>query len=65
MNEKFGPKQLIRLTVLYLVFEGFDLVITQQTGVHWVSPRDFLDLLGLVAIALLWIWYFVDKSRKK
>ena len=65
MNGKFGLKELIQLTVLYLVFESFDLVITQYTGIHWISPRDFIDFLGLIAIGLLWIWYFVDKFRRK
>ena len=65
MKDKFGLKELVQLTVLYLVFEGFDLAITGHTGIHWISPRDFLDYLGLIAIGLLWVWYFVDKFRRK
>jgi len=34
------------------------------TLIHWTSPRDFNNLLGLIAIGLLWIWYFADKLRK-
>ena len=65
MKGKFGLKQLILLTAVYLVFELIDYAIDQSTGIHWISPRDFSELLGLSAIALLWIWYFVDKIRKK
>ena len=65
MKEKFGVKQLILLTVLYLVFTGIELAMDHFTGIHWTSPRDFENLLGLITVALLWVWYFVDKFRKK
>ena len=65
MKKKFGLKQLILLTVAYLTFVLIDLAIDKSTGIHWVSPRDLKDCLGLIAVGLLWIWYFVDKFRKK
>lgn len=65
MKGKFGIKQLILLTVFYLVFTLIELGIDRFTGIHWTSPRDFNNLLGLIAIGLLWIWYFVDQFRNK
>ncbi|MBO7252982.1 MAG: hypothetical protein J6V25_10210 [Oscillospiraceae bacterium] len=65
MKEKFGLKQLILLTVFYLVFTGIELAMDHFTGIRWTSPRDFNNLLGLIAVGLLWVWYFVDKFRNK
>jgi len=65
MKDKFGLKQMILLTIAYLAFVLIDLVIDKSTGIRWTSPRDLNDLLGLIAIGLLWIWYFVDRFRKK
>ena len=65
MKGKFGLKQLILLTAAYLAFVLIDLVIDKSTGIRWISPRDLNDYLGLIAVGLLWIWYFVDKYRKK
>ena len=65
MKEAFGFKQLILLTVFYLVFTVIELALDKFTGIHWPSPRDFNNILGLIAIGLLWVWYFVDKLRKK
>ena len=65
MKEKFGLKQLILLTVAVIAFELVDLAIESSTGVHLFSPRDFKELLGLIAVGLLWVWYFVDKFRRK
>ena len=65
MRKKFGTKQLILLTVFYLVFTVIELALDKFTGIHWTSPRDFNNLLGLIAIGLLWVWYFVEKLRKK
>ena len=65
MNGKFGLKQLIILTVAYLAFVLIDLAIDHSTGIRWVSPREFMDYIGLIAVGLLWIWYFVDKFRRK
>lgn len=61
MKDKFGLKQLILLTVVYVTFELIDLAVSKATGINHFTPRDFKELLGLIAIALLWIWYFVDK----
>ena len=58
-------KQLVLITVFYLVFTLIELALGDWTGIHWTSPRDVNNWLGLIAIALLWIWYFVDKLRKK
>ena len=58
-------KQLILLTVFYLAFVLIELAMDEFTGIHWTSPRDFTNILGLLAIGLLWVWYFVDKLRKK
>ncbi len=65
MKKEFGLKQLIILTIAYLAFVLIDLAIDCSTGIRWTSPRDFNDILGLIAIGLLWIWYFVDKPKKK
>ena len=65
MKKKFGLKQLILVTVFYLVFTLIELVLDHFTGSHWASPRDLMNILGLIAIGLLWIWYFVDKIRNK
>ena len=65
MKGKFGLKQLILLTAAYLAFVLIDLAINKSTGIRWISPRDLNDYLGLIAVGLLWIWYFVDKYRKK
>ena len=65
MKEKFGLKQLVLLTIAVIAFELVDLAMESSTGIHWFSPRDFNELLGLIAVGLLWIWYFVDKIRKK
>ena len=65
MKKQFGLKQLILVTVFYLAFTLIELGLDQVTGIHWTSPRDLNNWLGLIAIGLLWIWYFVDKSRKK
>ena len=65
MKEKFGLKQLILLTAVYLTFELIDLSIDKATGISWFSPRNLNDYLGLVSVGLLWIWYFVDKLRRK
>ena len=65
MKEKFGLKQLIILTAFYLVFTLLEVLMDDLTGIHWASPRDFENLLGLIAVGLLWVWYFVDKFRKK
>ena len=64
MKKKFGLKQLILVTVFYLVFTLIEVAMDDFTGIHWTSPRDINNLLGLIAIGLLWIWYFVDKLRK-
>ena len=58
-------KQLILLTVFYLAFVLVELAMDEFTGIHWTSPRDFTNILGLLAIGLLWVWYLVDKLRKK
>ena len=63
--KKFGLKQLIILTVFYLGFTLIDLAMDHFTGIHWTSPRDFNNILGIIAVGLLWVWYFVDKFRKK
>ena len=63
MKKAFGSKHLILLTVAYVAFELVDLIISKSTGVNWFSPRDFKEVLALIAIALLWIWYFIDKIR--
>ena len=65
MKEKLGLKQLILLTVAYLAFVLINLAIDKSTGIHWISPRDLNDLLGLIAVALLWVWYVVDKFQRK
>ena len=65
MKKQFGLKQLILVTVFYLVFTLVELGLDLATGIHWTSPRDLNTWLGLIAIGLLWIWYFVDKIRKK
>jgi hypothetical protein len=65
MIERFGLKQLIIVTVFTVLFTLIDLAVDSFTGIHWTSPRDLLDLLTLAALALLWIWYFVDKFRNK
>lgn len=65
MKKEFGLKQLFLLTVTYLAFVLLDLVTDRFTGIHWTSPKDFNNLLGLIAIVLLWVWFFVDKFRKK
>lgn len=64
MKKQFGLKQLILITVFYLVFTLIEVAMDDFTGIHWTSPRDINNLLGLIAIGLLWIWYFVDKLRK-
>lgn len=65
MKDRFGLKQLILVTVFTLLFTLIDLAIDHFTGIRWTSPRDFTELLTLVALALLWVWYFVDKFRRK
>ena len=65
MKEKFGLKQLILLTAVYLAFVLIDIAIDKSTGIRWVSARDLNDYLCLIALGLLWVWYFVDKFRKK
>ena len=65
MKNKFGLKQLIILTGFYLGFTLIELAPDRATGIHWTSPRDFNNLLGIIAVGLLWVWYFVDKFRKK
>ena len=65
MKQKFGLKQLILITVFCLIFTLIDITLDKVTGVHWVSPRDLNHLLSLIALSLLWIWYFVDKYRRK
>ena len=65
MKEKFGLKQLILVTIFYLVFTLIEFGLDELTGIHWTSPRDINNLLGLIAIGLLWIWYFIDKFRNK
>ena len=65
MKGKFGLKHLIILTVFYAAMMLTDFALDQFTGIHWTSPRDFNNILGLMAIGLLWVWYFVDKVRKK
>ena len=62
--KKFGLKQLIILTVFYLGFTLIELAMDHFTGVHWTSPRDFNNTLGLIAVGLLWVWYFADIFRK-
>jgi len=63
--KKFGLKQLIILTAFYLVFTLIEVRMDDITVIHWTSPRDINNILGLIAIALLWVWYFADKFRKK
>ena len=65
MKEKFGIKQLILATVFYLVFVIIEVAMDNFTGIHWTSPRDLKNILGLIAIGFLWIWYFIDKFRKR
>lgn len=65
MKGKFNLKHLVLITVFYLFFTLLELVLDERTGIHWTSPRDLNDLLGLIAIGLLWVWYFVDKIRSK
>jgi len=65
MKGKFNLKHLVLITVFYLIFTLIELAMDDWTGIRWTSPRDFNHLLGLIAIGLLWIWYFVDKFRKK
>ena len=65
MKEKFGLKQLIILTAFYLAFTLIEVIMDDVTGIHWTSPRDFNNILGLIAVGLLWIWFFVEKLRKK
>ena len=65
MKQKFGLKQLILITVFYLVFTLIDVALDEITGVHWTSPRDLSQFLSLIALGLLWIWYFADKYRRK
>ena len=65
MKEKFNLKHLILITVFYLVFTLIELALDDRTGIRWTSPRDFNNFLGLIAIGLLWIWYFIDKLRRK
>ena len=65
MKGKFGLRQLILLTLAYLILYGIRLAIRHCTGIHWFSPSDFKELLSLIALGLLWVWYFVDKFRKK
>jgi len=56
---------LILLTAAYLAFVLIDLAIDKSTGISWVSSQDLNDYLGLSAVGLLWVWYFVDKFRNK
>lgn len=65
MEKKSGLTMLIRVTVFYLVFTLIELVLDMSTGIHWTSARDLNDLLGWIAIGLLWVWFFVDQFRKK
>ena len=65
MKKSFGLKHLILLTVFYLVFTVIELALDRYTGIHWSSPRDLNNLLGLIAIGLLWVWYFADRIRRK
>ena len=65
MKEKFGLKQLIILTAFYLAFTLIEVIMDDVTAIHWTSPRDFNNILGLIAVGLLWIWFFVEKLRKK
>ena len=65
MKKQFGLKHLILITVFYLVFTLIEVALDQITGIHWMSPRDINNLLGLIAIGLLWIWFLVDTFRKR
>ena len=65
MKKMGGLKYLMTATVFYLVFTLIELAMDNFTGIHWTSPRDFNNILGLIALGLLWIWYFVDKFRRK
>ena len=65
MKKKFNLKHLVLITLFYLIFMLIEFALDQWTGIHWTSPRDFTNFLGLIAIGLLWIWYFVDKHRTK
>ena len=65
MKGKFNLKHLVLITVFYLVFTLTELAMDNWTGIHWTSPRDIQNWLGLIAIGLLWVWYFADKIRNK
>ena len=65
MKEKFGLKQLLLLTAVSVIFELTDLAVKSSTGIHWFSPRDLKEFWELIAVALLWVWYFMDKFRRK
>jgi len=65
MKGKFNLKHLVLITVFYLVFTLIELAMDNWTGIHWTSPKDIQNWLGLIAIGLLWVWYFADKIRNK
>ena len=65
MKDKPERTWLILVTAAYLLFVLVDLIIHNSTRIRWTSPRDFNDILSLIALGLLWIWYFADKIRKK
>ena len=65
MKDKPVLKRLILISAAYLAFVLIDLAIDSSTGIRWTSPRDFNDILSLIALGLLWIWYFTDKIRRK
>ena len=65
MKHNFGLKQLILITVFYLFFTLIDVTLDKVTGIHWISPSDLNQFLSLIALGLLWIWYFADKYQRK
>ena len=65
MKHNFGLKQLILITVFYLIFTLIDVTLDKVTGIHWISPSDLNQFLSLIALGLLWIWYFADKYQRK
>jgi len=65
MKGKFNLKHLVLITVFYSVFTLIELAMDNWTGIHWTSPKDIQNWLGLIAIGLLWVWYFADKIRNK
>ena len=65
MKHNFGLKQMILITVFYLFFTLIDVTLDKVTGIHWISPSDLNQFLSLIALGLLWIWYFADKYQRK